>query len=392
VKNFYDILGVPENAAEDEIKAAYRKLARKYHPDRNTDDPNAESRFKEISEAYDTLSDKDKRKQYDLFRKGGFGGFGGGGAGGANFNFNGADFSSIFNQMFSGGMGGMGGGGFGPNFSSRSSTSSSRTRRRAPGEDRTLKLNVPFDVVLKGGTANLKVDTDVECKDCKGTGSANGRPPQSCPQCHGSGQSARSLGGFSMAAPCERCFGTGEIVEAPCKRCHAAGAVAEKKTISVDIPQGISDGEKLRIAGMGKRGANGGARGDLFVEIRSEMPAGLTRDGLDIRSDVEVPMVMAALGGRIAVKTAHGTIEVDVPAGVQPGKTMRLPNQGLHRGSRTGSHLMTTRVRIPGGLSDAQRELLLHFADSTGEKRVVGRLPADEPDPGEKKGSGKKPP
>jgi len=354
-KDYYEILGVSPEASQKEIRKAYRRLAKQYHPDRHGGSKAAEERFKQITDAYGVLGDPQKRKQYDRLRQAGmrggiFEGFGGAHSpfarAGAWQKGEGIRFEDLggLDDLFSRIFGGA-----------RSYTRSGVER----GRDVIRSINVPFEVAARGGKAELKLPREKVCPGCQGSGAAPGTRVDLCPHCHGTGQILAGQGGFSVARPCPTCFGRGKIIQRPCARCRGTGTVQEPSRIGVDIPKGIQDGQKMRLAGLGEPGRGGGKPGDLILEVHVQPHPHFQRKGRDIYSTVRVGMVEAALGTDVDVKTLHGTVSVKVPAGTQPGQKLRLPGFGLETSDgRKGDHYVEVRVSIPRKLTERQRRLL----------------------------------
>ncbi|MBI4567857.1 MAG: J domain-containing protein [Planctomycetes bacterium] len=354
-KDFYQALGVPENAGEDQIKRAYRRLAKELHPDRTRGDRAKERRFKEVSEAYEVLSDKEKRAKYDQFRKYGFSGGPGGGASFEEIIGRGAPgggaggvggFGSIFEQFFGGAAGAGGRGPAGP----------------AQGDDVRYVLTIPFELSLKGGKSRISAGRRLQCRECRGSGAAAGSRPRKCADCGGAGYMTVNQGFFATSAPCPRCRGEGEVIDKPCPECGGVGAKATVSKIEVTIPEGIATGQTIRLASQGDAGVRGGPPGDLLIEVRVQEKAGFQRRGLDVESSVEVPVETAILGGKVETAGVEGGVAVSIPAGVQPGTVLRLRGRGMSRGSQKGDHLVTVRVRIPRQLTAEQRALIEKFA------------------------------
>jgi molecular chaperone DnaJ len=337
VASLYDTLGVPKNASADEIKKAYRKLAREHHPDASSGD---ESRFKEIQGAYDVLSDPEKRQQYDAFgsTNGSRGGPGFGAGGGPQF----ADFdlSDLFGGIFGGAAG-----------------------RRGPvperGADLEAHTTLSFDDALRGAEVRVPVELETACRTCGGTGAEPGTAPTVCPQCGGRGVVSDSQGLFSLSHPCPRCRGNGTIVEHPCTTCRGSGRERTTKTFNVKIRPGIKDGAKIRVAGKGEAGRSGGPAGDLFVVVHVEPSPLYTRRGDDLIVDVPVAYADAALGASLDVPTPEGPISLKVPAGSQPGKLLKVKGRGAPRpkGGK-GDLLARVKLTVPEKLSKQERELL----------------------------------
>ena len=346
--NLYEILGVAKTASQDEIKKAYRKLARQYHPDRNPGDKEAEARFKEIQTAYDVLSDPDKRKQYDTFGStdGRRGAPGGEGFNVGDFNFGDlGDLGDILGGMF--GRGRAGGG--------------TRGRRAAQrGADLEAEVTLSFEDSLRGIETRIPVAVASACRTCGGTGARPGTAPKICPVCNGRGVVAESQGFFALSQPCERCRGNGTVVEEPCQTCHGSGRERRTKRYQVKIPAGVRDGTRIRLKGKGEPGVDGGPPGDLFVVTRVERSPLYERRGDDLVIDVPVTYPEAALGATVEVPTPDGPISLKIPAGSQDGKLLRVRGRGAPRlgGSGRGDVLARVRVRVPQKLTKAERDAL----------------------------------
>jgi molecular chaperone DnaJ len=368
MKDYWEILGVPKNASKDEIKKAFRTLAKKYHPDQNPGDASAEERFKEINEAYQTLSDDEKRARYDAMRNArerGFGGFEGmrgfedlfrqgggakasaGGRGGRqNFSFeNLGSFRDLFGSLFDPG-GSFGYEGYGQQ--------STMTR----GRDRTFTIEVPFEVAVKGGTSSIRLPRGQTCDACGGSGADPSTPPEPCASCGGTGRIQFAQGTFAFARPCPACFGRGTKISKPCGVCGGSGQRETPRTLQVKIPQGVKDGAAIRLRGEGDPGAGGGPPGDLFLRLKILPPPGLKFQGRDLASEETVPLSTLALGGSLEVKTTRGSVKLKIPPGTQPGAVLRLRGQGAAKEDGTpGDHLVTLKASLPASLSDEQRAL-----------------------------------
>jgi molecular chaperone DnaJ len=349
----YDTLGVKKGASAEEIKKAYRKLAAQYHPDRNPGDTSAEERFKEVQNAYDTLSDPERRKQYDTFggdgRARGFDprnfDFGNAGAGG-NFTINDlGDLGDLFGGLF-GGRAGRGG-----------------TRRAQPqrGADIEVPVNVSFEDSLRGLETKIPVQVTTACRECGGTGAEPGTSPIICPQCNGRGVIAESQGLFALSEPCPRCRGNGTVVERPCSHCKGTGREVRTKTYTVKIPAGMKDGTRIRLKGKGELGEDGGPAGDLFVVTRVQPSKLFQRRGNDLVVDVPVTYAEAALGATVEVPTPYGDrVSLKVPAGTQDGRQLRIRGHGAPKlkGGGKGDLIARLRLTVPKKLNKKEREAL----------------------------------
>ncbi|MGB8649310.1 MAG: molecular chaperone DnaJ [Mycobacteriales bacterium] len=342
-KDYYAALGVPKDAKPAEIKKAYRKLAAELHPDRN---PGGEERFKEVSEAYDVLSDETKRREYDeartLFASGGSPGFQGGFDVGDLFGQGGGGgFSDVFSNLF-------GGGG----------------RRAAPrrGADVETAITLPFVDALRGSTVPLRLTSTGACDTCHGSGAAPGTSPKTCSVCRGQGVVSRNQGSFSFAEPCTTCRGTGHVVETPCKTCAGSGRQTKERTLTVRIPAGVADGQRIRLAGKGSPGERGAPAGDLLVQVTVTPHKLFGRKGNHLTLTVPVTFPEAALGANVAVPTPDGPVTLKVPAGTKSGRTFRVKGKGFPSKSGHGDLLVTVEVDVPATLTDAQREALEAYA------------------------------
>jgi molecular chaperone DnaJ len=350
MKDLYEVLGLKKGASADEIKKAYRKLARQYHPDKNPGDTAAEERFKEIQGAYDVLSDPEKRKQYDQLGSRIFSGAGGPGAGG-NFNWSG-NFSDL------GDLGDLFGGIFGNAGSARGS--SQRRQRGERGRDVEVAINVSFEDSLQGLTTKIPVDLDVACHACHGSGAEPGTTPQICPECRGRGVVAEDEGFFAFSRPCPRCHGNGTVIERPCRVCHGTGRERRTKRYTVKIPAGVKDGTQIRLKGKGEAGTNGGPPGDLIVTTRVSASPLYERRGSDLVLEVPVTYAEAALGATVEIPTPEGRVALKVPAGSQDGKLLKVKGRGAPKlkGSGKGDLLARLRVAVPTKLTKAEREAI----------------------------------
>ena len=350
-RDYYEVLGVNRDASDEEIKKSYRRMAMKHHPDRNPDNPKAEELFKEAKEAYEILSDASKRQAYDQFghagvdpAAGGGQGFGGAGMGGF------ADaFSDIFGDIF-GGRGGGGGGG------------RSNVYR---GADLRYNLEVTLEDAARGTETRIRIPTMVECESCHGSGAKKGTEPKTCPTCGGHGQVRMQQGFFSIQQTCPKCHGSGKYVADPCPTCHGGGRIKQHKTLSVKIPSGIDEGDRIRLSGEGEPGVNGGPPGDLYVQIHLKPHAVFQRDHDDLHCEMPVSFATAALGGEIEIPTLDGVARLKVPAETQTGKVFRLRGKGIKgvRSASQGDLLCHVVVETPVHLTERQKDLLREFEE-----------------------------
>ncbi len=343
-RDYYEVLGVKKDVDAAELKKAYRRVAMKFHPDRNPDDPSAEEKFKEANEAYEVLSDDNKRAAYDRHGHAGVDGQAGMG-GGAGFN----NFSDIFGDVF----GDIFGGGAG------------RGSRGGParGSDLRYNLELSLEEAVKGTNVQIKVPTLVSCKTCDGSGAKAGSKPVTCTTCGGHGQVRMQQGFFSVQQTCPTCRGRGTIISDPCKSCHGQGRVEETKTLSVKVPAGVDTGDRIRLSGEGEAGADGGPSGDLYVQVHVREHNIFKRDGADLYCEVPIDFVDAALGGELEVPTLDGRVKLKVPAETQTGKLFKLRGKGVApvRGGGVGDLLCRVVVETPVGLTNKQKELLKEF-------------------------------
>ncbi|MEC9406277.1 MAG: molecular chaperone DnaJ [Abyssibacter sp.] len=344
-RDYYEVLGVSRDAGADELKKAYRRLAMKNHPDRNPGDADAESRFKEASEAYEVLSDDQKRAAYDRYGHEGVSGAAGGGFGG------GAGFGDIFGDVFSDIFGGGG-------------------ARAARGADLRYDLPVDLEEAVNGVEKAIHIPTWDDCETCDGSGAKPGTKPKTCPTCQGAGQIRMQQGFFSVQQTCPTCRGRGEVIADACRDCSGRGRVEGEKTLSVKIPPGVDTGDRIRLTGEGEAGERGAPPGDLYVQINVRAHDVFERDGNDLRCAVPLSFVTAALGGDIEVPTLKGRATLKIPEGTQSGRTFRLRGKGAPsvRGAGVGDLLCTVRIETPVNLSSKQKALLAEFGDTVGEK------------------------
>ncbi len=369
-RDYYEVLGVNKSASQDQIKRAYRKLAKKYHPDMNPGDKDAEAKFKEVNEAYEILSDEEKKARYDQFGFAGVDPNYGAGAGGAGFD--GFDMGDIFSSIFGGGSGFGGFGGFG----------GGRQRNpNAPQQGNSLRTEVTIDFQesITGTEKEVEIRHLENCPECKGTGCANDSTPQTCPDCHGSGvvtvQQRTAFGVMSTQRTCSRCGGSGQIIQDPCRSCRGKGLVYKRKKIKITIPAGIDNGQRIKKPGAGDAGKNGGPNGDLFVVVNVRPDSRFERDGYDIHYRHPVSFVDAALGAELEIPTVHGKVKYKLPAGTQSGTQFRLRGQGvprIHSDSR-GDQWVTVQVQVPTNLNNAQKDALRAFDDAMHGKVPKGK-------------------
>ncbi len=372
-RDYYEVLGVSKSASEDEIKKAYRQLAKKYHPDMNPGDKTAEAKFKEASEAYAVLSDPEKRKQYDQFGHAAFDQSAGGGGGGFDFS-NMGDMGDIFGDIFSDLFGGGG-----------------RTRRASNGPMKGANvragIRITFEEAVFGTEKELELNLKDECEKCHGTGAKPGSSPVTCSKCGGRGQvvyTQQSLFGMVRnVQTCPDCGGTGKIIKEKCPDCYGTGYISRRKKIQVSVPAGIDDGQSIRIRGKGEPGANGGERGDLLVEVAVSRHPIFQRQGFDIYSTAPMSFAQAALGGDVRISTVDGDVLYNVKPGTQTDTRIRLKGKGvptLRNKAIRGDHYVTLVVQVPSKLTNEQKELLQKFDDS-----MNGRQPEEEPEKKKKK-------
>ena len=342
VKSPYEVLGVPKTASDDDVKKAYRKLARQYHPDRNPDDTAAEERFKEVQTAYDLLSDPERRRAYDTFGAAGARGAGGSpGFGGVQFEeFNFGDLGDLLGGMFAG----------------------NRRTARQPvrGDDLQARVRISFEDSLKGVEVRVPVESETVCSACHGTGAEPGTSPIVCPECGGRGVVSEAQGLFAFSQPCPRCHGNGSIVETPCRQCRGTGREHATRRFNVKIPAGAKAGTRIRLKGKGTPGLNGGQPGDLFVVVDVEPSTLFHRRGSDLVLDVPVTYAEAALGANVQIPTPYGPVSLKVPAGTESGKLLRVKGRGAPhlKGNGRGDLLARVKVTVPKKLTKAEREAL----------------------------------
>ena len=357
-RDYYEVLGVGRGASEDEIKKAYKKMARKYHPDLNPGDKEAEEKFKEVNEAYEVLSDANKKARYDQYGHAGVDpNFGAGGAGfDGGFDF--GDLGDIFGSFFGGGFGG-----------------GRRTNPNAPqrGESIRMSLTISFEEAAFGCEKAVTVERMEQCETCHGSGCAAGTTPEVCPDCHGTGtvqvRRQTPMGVFATSSPCPKCGGKGRIIHQPCTDCRGSGAVRKRKTIKATIPAGIDNGQTISIRGQGNAGKNGGAPGDLLITITVRPHELFRREGTSVLCEAPITFTQAVLGAELEIPTIDGKVKYNLPAGTQTGTTFRLRGKGIPelRGRGRGDQYVTVRVQVPTSLNGEQKEALRAFAEAMGE-------------------------
>lgn len=341
-RDYYEVLGVDRGADDAELKKAYRRLAMKFHPDRNPDDDKAEERFKEVKEAFEILSDRQKRASYDQFGHAGVEGNSGPGAGGAGF---GDIFDSVFGDIFGGGRGGA---------------------RAYRGGDLRYDLEMSLEDAVAGSEIKIRVPTLIACEPCSGKGSRSGRAPEPCGTCGGAGQVRMQQGFFSVQQTCPKCRGNGRVIGDPCSTCNGSGKGRGSKTISVKVPAGVDNGDRIRLSGEGEPGQNGGPPGDLYVNVVVKPHPIFTREETDLRCDVPIDFVTAALGGELEVPTLEGRVMLKIPGETQTGKMFRLRGKGVRsvRGGAIGDLICRVVVETPVNLNKDQKELLRQFGSA----------------------------
>ena len=365
-RDYYEVLGVSKGASEDEIKKAYKKMARKYHPDLNPDNKEAEEKFKEVNEAYEVLSDPNKKSRYDQFGHAGVdpnfgaGGYGGGFDGGFDFG----DLGDIFGSFFGGGFGG-----------------GRRTNPNAPqrGESIRLSLSITFEEAAFGCEKSVTVERMEQCDTCHGNGCAPGTTPEVCPDCHGTGtvqvRRQTPMGVFASSAPCGRCGGKGRIIHQPCPDCRGSGSARKRKTIQASIPAGIDNGQTISIRGQGHAGKNGGPAGDLLITITVKPHDLFRREGTSVLCEAPITFTQAVLGAELEIPTIDGKVKYTLPEGTQSGTTFRLKGKGIPsiNGRGRGDQYVTVYIETPRNLNKEQREALKKFAETLGENNYEER-------------------
>lgn len=365
-RDYYEVLGIQKGASEDEIKKAYKKLARKYHPDMNPGDKEAEEKFKEVNEANEVLSDPEKKARYDQFGFAGvdpnYGAGAGGGAYGGGFDF--GDLGDIFGSFFGGGFGG-----------------GQRRNPNAPqrGESIRASVSVSFTEAAFGCEKSVTLERSEQCPTCKGNGCAPGTTPEICPDCHGTGtvQTRRQtpMGVFASNGPCRKCGGTGRLIHQPCPDCRGTGAVRKRKTIKVNIPAGIDHGQTISLRGQGNAGRNGGPAGDLLITVMVQPHELFRRDGVDVFCEAPITFAQAVLGAELEIPTIDGKVKYSIPEGTQTGTVFRLKGRGIPvlNGRGRGDQYVTVTIETPRNLNKEQREALRRFSETLGESNYEKR-------------------
>ena len=374
-KDFYSVLGVGSGASQDEIKKAYRKLAKKYHPDANASDPKAAERFKEISEANNVLSDPEKRKQYDEMRRlgafdGGFGGFGGGrSTRGAGARGGGETSQTINFQDFD--IGGLGG--LGDLFSSMFGGGEDRRTARPSGPEKgqtvEANLDIPFRTAARGGKVPIELEVSEECPTCHGSGAAPGASLRICPECNGRGVISFGQGGFAVNRPCPVCLGRGQVPTEPCPTCNGNGEIRARRKVLINVPPGVDTGSKIRLKGQGGKGTRNGQSGDLIITFNVQPDKFFRRDGLDVIATVPLNIAQATLGTKISVRTLDGKkVALKIPPGTPSGKRFRVRGHGIEKGDKKGDLIVEVSIQVPEKLSEEQERMMKEFAESGGMK------------------------
>ena len=365
-RDYYEVLGIQKGASEDEIKKAYKKLARKYHPDMNPGDKEAEEKFKEVNEANEVLSDPEKKARYDQFGFAGvdpnYGAGAGGGAYGGGFDF--GDLGDIFGSFFGGGFGG-----------------GQRRNPNAPqrGESIRASVSVSFTEAAFGCEKSVTLERSEQCPTCKGNGCAPGTTPEICPDCHGTGtvQTRRQtpMGVFASNGPCRKCGGTGRLIHQPCPDCRGTGAVRKRKTIKINIPAGIDHGQTISLRGQGNAGKNGGPAGDLLITVMVQPHELFHRDGVDVFCEAPITFAQAVLGAELEIPTIDGKVKYSIPEGTQTGTVFRLKGKGIPvlNGRGRGDQYVTVTIETPRNLNKEQREALRRFSETLGESNYEKR-------------------
>jgi molecular chaperone DnaJ len=351
-KDFYATLGVSSSASQDEIKKAFRKLAKKYHPDANASDAKAGERFKEVSEANNVLSDPAKRKQYDEMRR--LGAFDGGGFNFEEFDIGGlGGLGDLFSSMFGGGE----------------TRQNARSRGPEKGQTVEASLDIPFRTAARGGKVPIELEVSEECNTCHGTGAAPGAQLKTCPECNGRGVISFGQGGFAVNRPCPVCLGKGQVPTEPCPTCHGSGEVRARRKVLVNVPPGVDTGSKIRLKGQGGKGNANGPPGDLVITFNVLADKFYKRDALDVIATVPLNIAQATLGTKISVKTLDGKkVAIRIPPGTPSGKRFRVRGQGIEKGDKKGDLIVEVSIQVPEKLSEEQEGMMKEFAESGGMK------------------------
>ncbi len=362
-RDYYEILGVSRTAQQEEIKKAYRKLAVKYHPDKNPGDEKAEALFKELAEAYDVIGNPEKRASYDRFGHAAFQNGGGGHAAGFHDPFD------LFREMF-GGQGGAGAGIFEQFFGQTQGGSQHHGKQR--GSDLRYDLEITLEEAFTGCEKEIEISKLDTCDDCDGSGAAPGGQSKTCSLCHGRGQVAMARGFFQVVQPCPQCHGAGQTIDKPCKKCHGEGCIEKTSQINLKIPAGIEDASRLRSVGAGEAGVRGGGKGDLYVIIHLKDHSIFQRDGIHLYCQIPIPFVVAALGGEVQVPSLKGPVALKIPAGTQSASSFRLKGHGMPilQSASKGDLHVRVEVEVPTKLNGEQRQALEHFSQLCGEENT----------------------
>jgi molecular chaperone DnaJ len=365
-RDYYEILGVSRTAQQEEIKRAYRKLAVKYHPDKNPGDEKAEALFKELAEAYDVIGNPEKRAAYDRFGHAAFQGAGGGGARGAGFH----DPFDLFREAFSA-QGGPGAGIF-EQFFGQAQGGAAHQNFNQRGSDLRYDLEITLEEAFTGCEKEIEITKQETCEECDGSGAASGGKSTSCSLCHGRGQVAMARGFFQVVQPCPQCHGAGQTIDKPCRKCHGEGCVEKTSQINLKIPAGIEHASRLRSVGAGEAGVRGGARGDLYVIIHLKEHSIFKRDGMNLYCQIPIPFVVAALGGEVQVPSLKGPVALKIPAGTQSASSFRLRGHGMSvlQSATKGDLHVRVEVEVPTKLNSEQKEALERFSQLCGEENT----------------------
>ena len=371
-KDFYAVLGLPSTATQDEVKKAYRKLAKKHHPDANANEPKAAEKFKEISEANNVLGDVEKRKQYDEMRRlGAFGGFGGAGSPRGGYSQRTSSQSASSNSSFQdfdiGGLGGLGDL-FGSIFGNQG-RAQSRPSGPQRGQNIETSLDIPFRTAARGGKVPVELEVNEECSTCHGTGGAPGATMKICPECSGRGVVSFGQGGFAVNRPCPMCLGRGQVPSQPCPTCNGAGEVRTRKKVLITVPPGVDTGSKIRLKGQGGKGSGNGPAGDLLITFTVLADKFYRREGLDVIATIPINIAQATLGSKVSVTTLDGKkVLIKIPAGTPSGKRFRVRSQGMQKSSQSGDLIVEVKIEAPEKLSEEQERMMKEFAAAGGMK------------------------